>query len=62
MAGVIGSQSTDQKLLAEQGEVLLHREHLGLRVKVWNWGHLYGTRGYSKGSILRGLEFLDSGL
>ena len=32
MAGVIVSQGTDKKLLADQGEVFFHREHLCLRM------------------------------
>ena len=62
MAGVFVYQGTDQKLLADQGEVLFHREHLGFRMQVWDWGHLHGARGYSEGGILCGLEFLDGGL
>ena len=58
--GVGGSKGAKEELGAEEGEVVVDGEDLGLRVQVIPRGHPQRPSGYPKGGVLNPLELEHS--
>ena len=56
---VKGLEGTGKKLGGEEGEMVAHREDLGLCVKMVDGAHLHAASSDAEGGILEGLEFLN---